>query len=66
MNVVVNGKARVVPTGATVADLVEALGLTARNVVVEHNGEPLERARLPDVKLDRDDVVEIVRAVPGG
>lgn len=66
MNVVVNGKARVVPKGATVADLVEALGLTARNVVVERNGEPLERARLPDVKLDRDDVVEIVRAVPGG
>lgn len=66
MNVLVNGQARVVPKGATVADLVEALGLTARNVVVERNGEPLDRARLPDVKLDRDDVVEIVRAVPGG
>jgi thiamine biosynthesis protein ThiS len=66
MNVVVNGKVRVVREGASVADLVETLGLVPRNVVVEHNGEPLERDRFAEVKLDREDVVEIVRAVPGG
>jgi sulfur carrier protein len=66
MNVVVNGKARAVDDATTVSDLVAELGLTERNVVVELNREPLDRARYAAVRLSPGDVVEVVRAVAGG
>lgn len=66
MNVVVNGRAREIAAGLTIADLVEALGLRARNVVVERNGEPVERRRFGEVGLTEGDVIEVVRPVQGG
>lgn len=66
MNIVVNGKPREVDTGATIAELVEAVGLRSRNVVVERNGEPVDRDKFSVVMLIEDDVVEIVRPVQGG
>lgn len=66
MNLVVNGRPRQVADAATVADLVASLGLRPTNVVVERNGEPVERARFGEVALTEGDVVEVVRAVPGG
>lgn len=62
----VNGKSRTVPDGSSVKDLVEALGLGPQRVVVELNGEPVERSRFAAAVLVCDDVVEVVRAVPGG
>jgi sulfur carrier protein len=64
--IVANGRAREVPEGATVADLLAELGWRAQWVVVERNGEPLERARLGEVVLAEGDRLEIVRAVAGG
>jgi sulfur carrier protein len=66
LNVVVNGKPRKLAAAVTVSDLVAELGLTNRNVVVERNGEPLERARFSETKVLDGDRLEIVRAVPGG
>lgn len=66
MKVTVNGKVRDVGEDATLASLVEALGLGPRQVVVEHNGEAVERERLTLVRLSPGDVLEIVRAVEGG
>jgi thiamine biosynthesis protein ThiS len=66
VNVVVNGRSRELADGATVSDLVAELGLTNRNVVVERNGEPLERARFAETEVGDGDRLEIVRAVPGG
>ena len=66
MEVVVNGRRRDIPDRSTVADLVASLGFGARQVVVEHNGDALERARFPDVALAAGDRVEVVRAVQGG
>lgn len=66
MNVKVNGKPREVEEGTTVAVLIEALGLGPRRVVVEHNGCALERGSFVSTTLRPGDVVEIVRAVPGG
>jgi thiamine biosynthesis protein ThiS len=66
MNVTVNGKPCDVPDDATIAMLVDTLGFGERRVVVEHNGEPVERKRFALVRLSTDDVVEIVRAVQGG
>ena len=61
-----NGKPREIPDGATIVELLGELGWKPEWVVVEHNGEPLQRARLGDVRLREGDRLEIVRAVAGG
>ena len=61
-----NGAAIELGDGATVVDLLERLGLGARWVVVERNGEPVERARMATTTLADGDRVELVRAVAGG
>jgi sulfur carrier protein len=66
MEVVVNGRRRDVPDRSTVADLVAALGFGNKQVVVEHNGEALERARFAEIVLGPRDVLEVVRPVQGG
>lgn len=66
MKLIVNGKPRDVAEGSTVHDLVASLGYGDKQVVVERNGEPVERARFGDENLGPGDVVEVVRAVPGG
>jgi thiamine biosynthesis protein ThiS len=66
MDVVVNGTPRTVADGLTVAGLVADLGYGERQVVVELNGEPLERERFGDRVLCADDRIEVVRAVAGG
>jgi len=64
--VVANGKPRAVDDGATIADLLAEIGWRPEWVVVEYNGEPLERVRYPHVRLSAGDRLEIVRAVAGG
>ena len=66
MNVRVNGQDREVPDGCTIAKLVESLGYGARQVVVEHNGEAVERGRFAEIPIVEGDTVEVVRAVAGG
>jgi thiamine-phosphate pyrophosphorylase len=66
MRVIANGKPRDVADGATVADLLAEIGWRPQWVVVERNGEPLERSRFGEVRLAEDDRLEIVRAVAGG
>ncbi len=66
MRVRVNGNDRDVMEGSTVADLVAELGYGNRQVVVEHNGEPVERTRFAEVSIRADDVIEVVRPVQGG
>ncbi len=66
VKIVVNGKPRDVTEGVTVSDLVSELGLRMKSVVVERNGEPLERSRFAEVRISPDDVLEIVRPVQGG
>lgn len=63
----VNGAAREVRTGSSVADLLSSLGIDSRMVVVEHNREILhDRERHGDRRLSAGDVVEIVHFVGGG
>ena len=66
MQVTVNGDAVTLADGATVGDLIEHLGLGARWVLVERNGEPVERAALAVTALAEGDRLELVRAVAGG
>jgi sulfur carrier protein len=66
MEVVANGRALEIDDDATVAMLLASLGLAGRVVVVERNGEPVERSALGAVVLRAGDRLEIVRAVAGG
>lgn len=66
MQVVANGKTRTVEDGLSVEGLVRSLGLDPLYVIVERNGEPVERKRYAEVALEEGDRLELVRAVAGG
>ena len=62
----VNGDEVAVAAGASVADLLDQLGLTGRLIVGERNGEPGPRAEGATTSLADGDRLELVRAVAGG
>jgi thiamine biosynthesis protein ThiS len=66
MMVTANGKSRAVDEGETIARLLERLGLPADRVVIEHNGEPLERGSFSLTRLQAGDRIEIAQMVGGG
>ena len=65
VTITLNGSERTVSGGSVVALLGE-LGLNPQLVVVEHNREILDRARLADTEVRNGDVVELVHFVGGG
>ena len=66
MKVRVNGRETDVSSGATVADLVESLGLGARRVAVELNRGVIARNDWASTLLSESDQVEVVQFVGGG
>ena len=61
-----NGERVEVADGATVDDLLSQLGLGRRWVLVERNGEPVNRRDVATTALADGDRLELVRAVAGG
>ena len=66
MKVTANGEAFEVPAAQSIEEFIRGRGLDPRFVVVERNGEPLERSRYSSVALADGDRIELVRAVAGG
>lgn len=66
IGVTVNGEDRTFGAGTTVADLLDALDLHPRMVVVEHNREILDRERYGRTELSDGDTLELVHFVGGG
>jgi thiamine biosynthesis protein ThiS len=66
IRVTVNGEAREVPGGQTVAGFLESLGLHPGLVVVERNREILDRSRYAAVEVSDGDTLELVHFVGGG
>jgi sulfur carrier protein len=64
--VLVNGQAFAMGAGATVADVVEALGCGERGVAVAVNSQLLRRAQWTAAGLQPGDRVEVLHAVAGG
>lgn len=62
----VNGEPRSLPTGLTVARLLDELDLTPETVAVELNREIVRRGDYVGVELKPGDKLEIVRFVQGG
>lgn len=66
MQVIVNGEPKALPSGASVAELLDALGLTGKRVAVERNGEIVPKSTHASHRLAEGDRLEIVVAVGGG
>lgn len=66
MKIHVNGEPRELAEGTSLAELLDAMGLDRRFLVVEHNGEPVARDRVADTMLGEGDRLELVRPVAGG
>lgn len=66
VNLVVNGEARQVAPGATLAGLLAELGLAGKPVAVEVNMELVPVARHGERRLAEGDRLEIVTLVGGG
>ena len=66
MQVIANGEPVDLDEGATVDDLLRALRLGGKWVLVERNGEPVARRDVDTTMLDDGDRLELVRAVAGG
>jgi sulfur carrier protein len=62
----VNGDLVELPTGCTVATLLELLGANPKGVAVAVNNEVLPRAVHGERRLMGEDRVEVIRAVGGG
>jgi sulfur carrier protein len=68
MNVTVNGEARLLAPGATVASVVELLDVApeARGVAVAVDGEVVSRSRWSETEVREGSRVEVVAAIQGG
>ena len=62
----VNGGTHPAVAGATVVDLLRALGLDGGRVAIERNLEILPRQKWPDTQVQPGDRYEIVQFVGGG
>ena len=66
IQIVVNGEAREVPAGLTVAGLLSHLGLPSNRVAIERNLEIFSRTRWLGTTVQSGDRFEIVQMVGGG
>ena len=64
--ITVNGEARQVPTGGSLAGLLAQLGLDIRKVAVERNLEIVPRSGYVTTALAEGDQLEIVHFIGGG
>jgi sulfur carrier protein len=66
MTVIVNGRPRELPAGATVDQVVAALTSADRGVAVAVNGTVVPRSDWAITTLGDQDAVEVITAVQGG
>jgi len=66
IDITVNGQRRAVSKGVTLLELLGALELDPRAVVVEHNRTIVRRLALGDIRIAPGDAVELVHFVGGG
>jgi thiamine biosynthesis protein ThiS len=66
ISITVNGEARQLAAGATLAGLLAAIGLDTRKVAVERNLEIVPRSLYAETALAEGDALEIVHFIGGG
>jgi thiamine biosynthesis protein ThiS len=66
MTITLNGKKREFPEALTLSDLLEAVGLAGKPVVVEKNQHALLPREIATAGVEEGDVIEIVQITAGG
>ncbi|MGD0967082.1 MAG: sulfur carrier protein ThiS [Candidatus Aquilonibacter sp.] len=66
MKATINGEARELPSGITVATLLEQLGVASSGIAVAKNERVVRRAEYESSTIADGDAVEIIKAVAGG
>jgi sulfur carrier protein len=66
ITVSINGELRQLPSDATIASLIDQMGLTGKRIALERNGEIVPRSTFGTQRLFESDKLEIVVAVGGG
>ena len=66
MQIRVNGEARDIDDGLTLAALLEQLELAGKRIAVERNEAIIPRARHAETVLEDGDTIEIIHAIGGG
>ena len=66
ISVQVNGEARSIAEGSSIADMLREIGIDPHKVAVEHNLEVVPRSTLGEVQVGDGDAFEIVHFVGGG
>ena len=64
--VTLNGEEARIPGPASLASLLEHLGLDPRAVAIEHNREIVRRAKLAETPVAAGDTIEVVHFIGGG
>lgn len=64
--IIANGERKEIKLPCSVQDFLTSYGFRAKQVVVEHNGQVLERSKADEVHLREGDHVEIIVPVAGG
>ena len=66
VNLIINGKDKIVSENLSVETLLKELSVNPKTVVVERNGEILNKESYPEIQLLEGDVIEIIRFMGGG
>lgn len=66
MTLFLNGESREIPSVRTLPELIEALGLPAGALLIEHNGLALLRDEWVDRPIADGDRIEFLRITAGG
>ena len=62
----VNGKFKTVLNNSKLSDLVKNLKIPIKKVAIELNQEIIDKKRTSNIKLKKDDKIEIVHFIGGG
>ena len=62
----VNGKVKTVLNNSKLSDLLKNLNIPIKKVAIELNKEIIDKKRTSNIKLKKDDKIEIVHFIGGG
>ena len=62
----VNGKVKAVLNNSKLSDLLKNLNIPLKKVAIELNQEIIDKKRTGNIKLKKDDKIEIVHFIGGG
>ncbi len=62
----VNGKVKTVLNNSKLSDLLNNLNISIKKVAIELNQEIIDKKRTSNIKLKKDDKIEIVHFIGGG